>query len=167
MCRVVGGDFGVYGGMKTGIGEKTFMGVTLRLGARLAFASVLALALLLGFVGRGAARSTDGTPSTVTIGNGAAIVEGQTASFTVSLDQPASDDISIAWSASNGATGSLDVPNGGSGGTIQVPTSDDGVPMPDTTLTVTLGRSRRPTVATPPIRRRSRCSARPRPARQP
>jgi Calx-beta domain len=114
------------------------MGVKLRLGARLAFAGLLVLALLVGFVGRGSAHITD--VSNVSVGNGATIVEGQTASFPVSLDQPASDGITIAWSASNGTSGSVDVSTGGSGATIQVPTVDDGVPMPDSTLSVTLGQ---------------------------
>src|SRR5581483_7715031 len=133
--------WGSVGAMKSSVGEKTFMGVGLRLGARLAVAALLALVLLLALGGPGSARTAG--VATVTIGNAGNVPEGGTANFPVTLDQAAADDINVNYTVTLGSgtptTGSLLIQQGQTSGAISVQTpSDDGMPNGDVGLSVTL-----------------------------
>jgi len=113
------------------------MGVRLRLGGRVAIAAALAGTLLLGVVGRGGARVADA--SSVSIGDAtAAVVEGQSGSFPVTIQPAATQDFTVHYTVSDGGSGTFQVTTGQDSLTASIPTASNSVPEDDRDVTVTL-----------------------------
>ena len=96
--------------------------------------------------------------SKISISDAATVTEGETASFTVSLDQPATTDVTVEFATSdNSATAEADytpnsatvaIPAGETEATISVETTDDSeIAEPDETFNVTLSNANGATIA--------------------
>jgi Calx-beta domain len=112
-----------------------------RRGMRVAFAVAVATAFVLSSAVGSGARSTDVT-TTVSIGTAtsASVVEGQSASFPITLSAQATADFRVPWTTSEGNSGTFDVTSGDmTEPNLTVPTNSNSTPEPDRNLTVTLG----------------------------
>ena len=101
----------------------------------------------------GTIQDNDAAPvPNISISEAATVTEGETTSFTVSLDQPATTDVTVEFATSdNSATGGEDyipnsatvtIPAGGTETTISVETTDDSeIAEPDETFNVTLSNA--------------------------
>ena len=112
-----------------------------RRGLRVGLAAAIAMTVVLVSAVGGGARIADGTiTSTVSIGNATgAVVEGQPASFPITIDQAATADYRVPWTTSEGNNGSFDVHTGDTTEpNISVPTNSNSTPEDDRSFTVTL-----------------------------
>ncbi len=118
------------------------MDLRLRLGARVALGVALGVALLLGVVGRGAARTAD-APTVSIAAPASAVAEGGMAVFPVTVSAAAGNDFTVDYTVDDNGNalpgGTLTIGGGDTSSSISVPIPDDGQPNGDTTLTVTLG----------------------------
>ena len=74
----------------------------------------------------------------------AAVIEGQPATFPITLDQTATADYRVPWTTSEGNSGSFDVHAGDTTEpSITVPTNSNSTPEDDRTFTVTLAHADR------------------------
>ena len=114
----------------------------LRLAVRFAVGALVIFAILFAMAGQGAHRAgaQAADNGVITVSGSPEVNEGSPATFTASIDVPASVDAHVTYSASaGGVSGSFTLPAGLSSTTFDVATVDDGTPTPSQrTFTVTL-----------------------------
>lgn len=116
------------------------MDLRLRHGARIALGILLGAALLLGVVGRGAARTAD-APTVSIAAPSSSVAEGGTAVFPLSLSGTAEGDFTVSYTVSDGgnsSTATATISASDPSPAISVSPADDSTPGPDRTLSVTL-----------------------------
>ncbi|HVN52295.1 MAG TPA: hypothetical protein VMT43_12720, partial [Acidimicrobiales bacterium] len=117
-----------------GLGGDEDMDLRLRLGARIALGIVLGAALLLGVVGRSAARTADDPPTVSIAAPSSSVSEGSAAAFPLSLTGPAEGDFTVDYTVDDGgnsSTATATISASDPAPTISVTPADDHSPGPD------------------------------------